>query len=73
MTIIKILQARRYKGITLRQLEVETSISRTKLNRFERGESLPDIDEINEIAHALKVPVTDLYEYHYIEKNPQSS
>ena len=71
MITIKVKQLRMAKGMTQRQLAEASTVSKSQLNRIENNESMPTIDKLCDIAHALGVPVTDTFEYHYIE-NPQS-
>lgn len=72
MTKIFIKKIREFRGITLRQLEEETGISRSQLSRIENNESMPTIDELCEIAYVLSVPLEETFEFNHIEKNPQS-
>ena len=70
MVIIKIKQLSMSKGMTQRQLAAEASISKSQLDRIENNESMPAIDKLCDMAHALDVDITDTFEYRYIE-NPQ--
>lgn len=72
MLIIKVKQARMSKGLTQRELSVMTGISKSSLDRIEKGSIKVAAEDLFAIAHALKIPVDDLCEYHYIEKDPQS-
>lgn len=71
MVIIKVKQLRMAKGLTQRQLSEFTGISKSNIDRIEKGDIRVSLEDICEIAHALGVPDTETYEYHYIEK-PQS-
>ena len=72
MITIKIRRLRATKGWTQRQLADAAGISKSQLDRIEKNESMPTIDKLCDIAHALGVPAEETYEYRYIEKNPQS-
>ena len=70
MVKMKIKQIRMAKGLTLRQLSEMSDVSKSQLERIENNESMPAIDKLCDIAHALGVSVTDTFEYCYT-KNPQ--
>lgn len=72
MVIIKVKQLRLQKGWTQRQLAEASGVSKSKIDRIEKGETKAFIDDLCDIAHALGIHETETYEYHYIEKNPQS-
>lgn len=72
MVTMKIKQLRMAKGWTQRQLAEASGISKSQLDRIEKNESMPTIDKLCDIAHALGVPAEKTYEYRHIEKNPQS-
>lgn len=72
MLIIKVKQLRLQKGWTQRELAESSGLSKSKIDRIERGESKVMLEDMCDIAHAFGVPVTETYEYHYIDKNPQS-
>lgn len=54
-------QARTKCGLTLRQLENLTGISRTTLNHIENGQVSPTLWELMRIAEALSVEIVDLF------------
>lgn len=56
---------RRKKKITLIQLAELTGISKTSLNEFENGNRVPNLEQLERIAMALEVRMSDLYESDY--------
>ena len=54
-------QARTEKGLTLMQLSVMTGISKTTLNTIENGQTSPTLRQLDAIAAALDVNITDLF------------
>lgn len=58
-------QARTKKGLTLKQLEAMTGIGKTTLNNIENGLVSPTLQQLETIAHALGVKISDLYESEY--------
>lgn len=63
--IIKTWQARKEKKLTLKQLEELTGIGKTTLNNIENGLVSPTMQQMEKIAHALEVRITDLFESDY--------
>ncbi len=61
---IKILlkEIRTSKGISLRQLEEMSGVSRTHLNAIENQQKEPRISILVKIAKALEVQIEELYE-----------
>lgn len=55
-------QARMEKGLTLMQLSAMTGISKTTLNTIENGITSPTLDQLDAIARALNVKITDLFD-----------
>lgn len=55
-------QARTKKGLTLIQLSSVTGISKTTLNTIENGITSPTLNQLEAIARALNVRITDLFE-----------
>ena len=53
-------QARTEKGLTLMQLSAMTGISKTTLNTIENGQTSPTLRQLDAIAAALDVNITDL-------------
>lgn len=65
--MIKILiwQQRKQKGITLVELQKRTGIGKTTLNNMENEKVSPTILQLEKIARALNVKISDLYESEY--------
>ena len=73
MITIKVKQQRMQKGWTQRRLSEFTGISKSNIDRIEKGDVKVTLTDICEIAFALGVPVKELYEFHHIDiENPQS-
>ena len=51
----------RHKNITLKQLQDLTGITKTALNDIENGKKSPTLDQLEKIAKALNVRITDLF------------
>ena len=62
---ILLWQVRANKGLTLRQLEELTGISRATLNNIENGKVSPQLDYLEKLAIAMGVHITDLFESDY--------
>ena len=58
-------QARTKRGLTLRKLEELTGISRTTLNDIENGKVSPTLWELETIARALDMKISELYNSDY--------
>lgn len=58
-------QARTKKGITLVQLAKMTGISKSTLNNIENSKTSPTLMELEVIAKALGVRITDLFDSDY--------
>lgn len=58
-------RARAEKGLTLKQLEELTGIGKTTLNNIENGLVWPTLKQLEDIARALGVRISDLYESDY--------
>lgn len=58
-------QARANKGLTLKQLEAMTGIGKTTINNIENGLVSPTLQQMETIASALGVKISDLYESEY--------
>ena len=65
MATIKTWQARTEKEITLMQLARMTEISKTCLNDIENEKVSPTLNELERIAKALDVKITDLFDSEY--------
>lgn len=62
---VKTWEARTAKGITLKQLEGLSGISKTALNNIENGKTSPTLHQLEAIAKALDVRITDLFDSEY--------
>lgn len=58
-------QARNKRGLTLKQLEAVTGIGKTTLNNIENGLVSPTLNQLEAIARALDVKISDLYDSVY--------
>lgn len=65
--MIKILiwQQRKQKRITLMELQKRTGIGKTTLNNMENGKVSPTLLQLEKIARALNVKMSDLFESEY--------
>lgn len=59
---IRVWEARTQKGYTLVQLEGITGISKSTLNNIENGKTSPTLSQLECIASALGVRITDLFD-----------
>ena len=62
---VKTWEARTVKGITLKQLEELSGISKTAINNIENGKTSPTLHQLEAIAKALDVRITDLFDSEY--------
>lgn len=62
---ILIGQVRSLKGITLKELAALTGISKSSLNYYETEKIYPRIDQLEKIAIALGIKITDLFDSKY--------
>lgn len=62
---LKIWEIRSNKGLSLRQLERMSGISKTTLNDLEDEKRSPTLDQLEKIAIALNVKISDLYDSEY--------
>lgn len=58
-------KARSEKHLTLVQLEALTGISKTTLNYIENGKTSPTLRQLEAIAAALNIKITDLFDSRY--------
>ena len=58
-------QARTKKNLTLMQLAAMTGISKSTLNNIENGRTSPTLRQLEAIAEALNIRITDLFESDY--------
>lgn len=61
-------QARTDRHLTLKQLEALTGISKSTLNTIENGITSPTLRQLEAIAVALDVKITDLFDSEYNDK-----
>lgn len=66
---VLISKTRKEKGITLRRLEELTGISKSTLNLIENEKFSPKLIQLEKIAVALGVKITDLFESKYKWRN----
>ena len=59
---IEVKKAREQHYVSLRALAQRTGLSRSKLHRIEKEDTAPGISELELIAKALHVRISDLYE-----------
>ena len=62
---LKIWETRSNKGLSLRQLERMSGISKTTLNDLEDEKRSPTLNQLEKIAIALNVKISDLYDSEY--------
>ncbi|WP_367279925.1 helix-turn-helix domain-containing protein [Bacteroides sp.] len=58
-------QARNDKNVTLVRLSQKTGISKSTLNNIENGRVHPTIKQLEAIAKALEMRISDLYDSEY--------
>jgi DNA-binding XRE family transcriptional regulator len=57
-----IWEERAKKNMSLRQLAARTGISHAALNNYENGNRYPTIEQLERIAKALHIKISDLYD-----------
>ena len=62
---IKTWEARNKRNLTLEDLEKLTGISKSTLNNIENGKVSPTLKQLECIAKALNMKISDLYESEY--------
>lgn len=62
---IKTWEARTAKNITLIELSKKTGIGKSTLNNIENGKTSPTLFQLEMIAIALGVKITDLFDSDY--------
>lgn len=65
MAKIKIQEIMKLKDIKVRDLTESVPFSRATTYRILKGQKNPTIDDLEEFAKGLKVPLEDLYESEY--------
>lgn len=56
----KIIRLRKEKGLSQKQLGQRAGIAQTTISEWERGNSLPDIEQANALAQALGVTLVNI-------------
>lgn len=62
---IRLWEARTNKHLTLIQLAELTQLSKSTLNNIENAKTSPTLEQLETIAKALNVKISDLYESEY--------
>lgn len=62
---LKLWEIRSDKSLSLRQLERMSGISKTTLNDLEDEKRSPTLNQLEKIAIALNVKISDLYDSEY--------
>lgn len=62
---VRLWQARKDKDLTLFQLQKLSGISKSCLNNIETGKTSPTLKQLEKIAKALNIRITDLFESEY--------
>ena len=61
MIDVLLWQVRTAQGITLRELEQMTGLSKSTLNRLENGQTSPTLAQLDILATALDCNITDFF------------
>lgn len=62
---VRVWHVRREKDLTLVQLQELSGISKSCLSNIETGKTSPNLKQLEKIAIALDVRITDLFESEY--------
>ncbi len=62
---IRLWEMRTEKGLTLMQLATKSGIGKSTLNNIENGKVSPTLFQLEMIAIAMDVKITDLFESEY--------
>ena len=62
MKVNNISKFREEKGLTIRQLEYKTGISKSTLSRIENNQARLYLDSLEKISKALKCDLKDLFD-----------
>lgn len=65
----KIKRLRKQKGYTQEKLAEKTGLSKMSIRRYETGERQPKVEQLFKIANALEVPIIELLEGLYLERD----
>lgn len=63
---IRLWEMRTAKGLTLMELAKKSGIGKSTLNNIENGKVSPTLFQLETIAIALEVRITDLFESEYL-------
>ncbi|MFI9589773.1 helix-turn-helix transcriptional regulator [Nonomuraea sp. NPDC052265] len=64
----RLRELRERRGLTQEQLGELAGVDRKTINRIENGMYSPHLDNVFQIADALRLPVRDLFELHGTSK-----
>ena len=62
---IRVWEARTQKGYTLKQLEKLSGVSKSTIDNIENGITSPTLFQLELLAKALEVKITDLFDSKY--------
>lgn len=62
MVTMLIKEVCKMQDVSVRSLEIRTGLSKSGISRWQNNETYPRLDELELIAKALHVRMTDLYE-----------
>lgn len=65
MIQIKVWEARTKKQLTLKQVAELTQLSKSTINNIENAKTSPTLEQLERIAKALDVKMSDLYNSEY--------
>ena len=52
---------RKKKGITIQDLAAQSGISKSTIDRIERGEQIPKVDQLLKLCSSLEISIVDLF------------
>jgi transcriptional regulator with XRE-family HTH domain len=75
---VRLFQLRNAAGMTQARLAEKTNLSVDSISRIERGERAPSVESIEKISHAMKIRMSELFNFDYEEiailsENPSES
>ena len=75
MLVSKVKEAMKGKDITIRDLVAETGLSSKTVNKARQNEGISEcrLSTLGRIAHALDVPVKDLFDGEYEPKEDENA
>lgn len=62
---ILVWEVRHIKGITLKELAALSGISKTTINEIENEKRMPNLAQLEALAKAMNVGISDLFESEY--------